>query len=281
MKNKYHTPTMSDEKLFKAVKQNSIEEVRNALSEGSDVHFGEEKCLIRASKDGRLQIVKKLLDYGADVHRGSDGALCKAVCYGHLQVVKELLNHGANPCARDGGLLIQASEDGSLEMVKTLLDHGADIHAQRDGALFRAVCHGHLQVTRELLRRGANPFARDGRLLVVACEGSGNVEVIKEILAHGASASIDPSPLIEACSVGNVGAVRLLIQRGADPRALNNTPLHRACENGMIEVVEELLKHIKNPPIDEAIETVECVCDDDDDVNENLIKLLKEYKSNA
>ncbi|EDQ84314.1 uncharacterized protein MONBRDRAFT_30380 [Monosiga brevicollis MX1] len=54
------------------------------------------------------------------------------------------------------------------------------------------------------------------------------------------------TPLHWACRNGDVKVVEMLLQHGADAKAKDNrgdTPLHKACRNGHVKVVEMLLKH--------------------------------------
>jgi len=60
------------------------------------------------------------------------------------------------------------------------------------------------------------------------------------------SGFVDWTPLHGACGQGHVKVVEMLLKHGADADAKNNfgdTPLHRACDNDHVEVVEMLLKH--------------------------------------
>jgi hypothetical protein len=68
-----------------------------------------EECLDGASKGGYLEAVKYLVSQGADIHSGNDHALRVASGGGHLEVTQYLIGVGANVHAENDDALGVAS----------------------------------------------------------------------------------------------------------------------------------------------------------------------------
>jgi hypothetical protein len=142
--------------LIESAKNGNLEDVRNALNNGADIHVENDQALIVAAGRGRLEVVRLLLDRGANIHAQDDQALINAALTDRLEIVRLLLNRGADIHAQDDQALMRAASDGRLEVVQLLLDRGADIHAQDDQALGITAFHGYLEVAQLLIERGAN-----------------------------------------------------------------------------------------------------------------------------
>ncbi|MGH7168659.1 MAG: ankyrin repeat domain-containing protein [Gemmataceae bacterium] len=136
------------------------------------------------------------------------------------------------------------------EAVRLLLDVGADPNARNEAgatALMWAV--DDLDKTRLLLRRGADPNARsdDGRTpLLVATSWSRSYDVVKLLLDRGANPSQRVNrltPLRLAAGMGDEAVLRLLLDRGADAKALGSVlPLAAALSADDSHCVNLLIK---------------------------------------
>ena len=150
-----------------------------------------------------------------------------SVLGGHVNVAQLLFEHGANINTQTSHCetpLHIAVLDGKLDAVWLLLEYGADVHVcdnNGDTPLHLAVHCGHFEpeVARELLEFNA---AVDSRNDLNGC-----------------------TPLHYASQKGNLNAVWLLLEYGADVRVCDKsgkTPLHLAVHHGHLEVVRELLE---------------------------------------
>mmetsp|Transcript_9023 Transcript_9023/g.25003 ORF Transcript_9023/g.25003 Transcript_9023/m.25003 type:complete len:392 (+) Transcript_9023:70-1245(+) len=90
--------------------------------------------------------------------------------------------------------------------------------------LLEAVSNSHVEVVQELLRHGASPSSQQDspfNPLVLAVE-NGSLEITRELLDHGAKVggrgNSDNGALIAACRLGNTLIAQLLMERGADCR---------------------------------------------------------------
>src|SRR5215472_385576 len=142
--------------------------------------------------------------------RGPEGStpFMYAILYLDAATVLKLLELGANPNRHNDAnatALIWAARD--IEKTRLLLDHGADVNARSDD--FRTP----LMIAAR--RRGAEPIVK---LLLDR----------KANLNPNRNPEIESSPLLEAITAGDPVTTELLIQRGADVKAVRETGLTTA-----------------------------------------------------
>lgn len=96
-------PIFGNQRLFIAIKINSINQVRYLLDQGIDPNIRNINTitpLILAAYNGKLEIAELLLDRGADVNASNiygETPLLVAVAKGNVDTVKLLLKRGADP----------------------------------------------------------------------------------------------------------------------------------------------------------------------------------------
>ena len=145
-----------DGDLIRAVMNNNLDEVLEALNNGADAsavnRMTNQSALIYAADNGNTHIANLLLENGANVNdQDNEGntPLMIASERGHPETVKLLIESGANMNAQDNykrTALMKASEDGRLEVVTTLLKKGADVNAKdkwNKTALMKASLNEH------------------------------------------------------------------------------------------------------------------------------------------
>jgi ankyrin repeat protein len=188
-----------------------------------------------AGEWGRVEVAELLLTHGADVAAADshgDRPLHFAARHGHASVVRLLLSKEADVNVRgkmDRTPLhaavygVGSNADARVDVAAMLLAAGADVDAADRGANFTPLRYSvgagsspSDTMTALLLSRGANPSATD---------------------AQGTSV------LHAAAADGHIGAVRLLIERGADVNAQDkdHAPLSAAAFSGHTEIVSLLL----------------------------------------
>ena len=229
-------------------------------------------ALVLAAREGELESVKLLVENGADVNQVTEYGwtpLLTATNNRHYGLARYLIERGANPnipnkggwtplyLATDnrniegGDFPVPKPDMDHLEYIKTLLDHGANVNAAiHDNTLTRTIF-----TMQWFLESGATPFVRASQ--------SGDVELLKLLLARGADPKIatdhGDTALTAAAGIGwvegvtyehsakeNVDAVKLLLDLGLDPNAANHdgrTPLMGAALKGRSEVVQILVDH--------------------------------------
>jgi ankyrin repeat protein len=215
--------------------------------------------LMRASRNGHdAEVVRWLVDRRAALdERNHAGVTGLASSHGHIFVVHLLLQRGAYPILVDTPL-IHASTEGHVETVRCLLDHrfAGRIINQRDWgdrtALSWACANGHVAVVILLLERGADPTVadRDGLTPLVHALKSEHLESVRCLLDHpSAAATISQrdrwarTALSWACVYGREGAVRALLEKGADPTIVDTygmTPMAMAKRQNHPACVEAL-----------------------------------------
>jgi len=206
-------------------------------------------ALIHAAGNGEHALLDELITHGADIGasaRSGSTALAAALMRGHIDIVGRLLEQGARVdqrFANDATGLIVAAACGSLSGIDTLIVAGADLHAvdgAGNSALHAAAGHAFgsadgmrsRSLLMNLISAGADIDAVNGEGLTplhVACgaatvaraNGIG-IEAALDVLLSRTHrvGDIDArgcSPLHYAAAHGQLGAVRRLLSRGADP----------------------------------------------------------------
>ncbi len=198
----------------------------------------------------------------------------------HYKLGAYLLDHGANPnisnkggwtpiyLATDnrnietGDYPVRTPDMDHLEFIKLLIDKGANVNARVCGPQSTPTnCVGDSTETRTnftmqwLFEEGATPFLRAAQ--------SGDIELMKLLLAHGADPKINTAhnvtPLAVASGIGWVEgvtyewsdkesfeAVKMCLDLGIDPNTPDDegrTALHGAAHKGRVEVIQALADH--------------------------------------
>ncbi len=243
-------------------------------------------ALVLAAREGCLDCVQDLVAAGADVNQRTWygwTALLTATQNRHYQIGAWLLDHGADPnLANNGGWnpLYLATDNRNiesgdypvrrpdmdhLEYIKLLVDHGANVNARICGVQSTpAECKGDTTETRTnftmqwLFEDGATAFLRAAQ--------SGDVALMKYLLAHGADPKIptahNDTALSVAAGIGwvegvtfewsekeNMEAVRMCLDAGIDVNAVDTegrTALHGAAHKGRTDVIQLLVDHGAN-----------------------------------
>lgn len=196
------------------------------ITHGSDVHQGGDGPLMRAAlNDYRIPMMELLVAHGADVN---------ALWHGHFPIIfascesmapaalKWLLDHGANPNCRDHGYefgghpypgtaldYLVAGYGRSLERlsacIEVLLEAGGE--TRFDTPAVMALLRGRLDNLAELI--DAEPGLVNKRFSELDCGQTGG----RNLLLQGGTL------LHVAAEYGNVPAVALLLDRGAEVNA--------------------------------------------------------------
>jgi ankyrin repeat protein len=171
--------------------------------------------------------------------------------------------------------LMNATLYGDVGMMRTLLDGGADPNAHNDvGATALMWAVGDIEKARLLLDRGAKVDMKSdsGRTaLFIAAGRAGGSAVVKLLLDGGASPAVkapglgvvESSPLLESVAAGDVTSTRLLIERGADVKAVGAVglayTLHVGCREcfelvaaAMDKEAMTIATFVESPPLGEA-----------------------------
>ena len=230
--------------LLEAVLLGNRSAVENFIALGADVNAPEEDGttpLMRAVHGRFTDIAKRLIDSGANVaarNRYGVTALYLAARGGDAATTRELLVAGIDAnTALPGGetALMTAARSGHTDVVGVLLTGSSAIESLADLA-------GNAAVTE---RSGYAP---------VESAGYGDTER-RAIPRHRADVNAreqryGDTALMWAAVAGHVDVVRLLIEAGADVRAVDDegvTALHLARAKGHAEVAAALLAAGANP----------------------------------
>jgi ankyrin repeat protein len=226
--------------------------------------------LVLAAREGDIESARLLLDAGADVNQVTEYAwtpLLTATNNRHYKLAIYLIERGAdvnkpnkggwtplylatdNRNIEGGDFPVHRPDIDHLEYIKVLLEHGADPNARvRDNTLTRTIF-----TMQWFFEAGATAFVRAAQ--------SGDVDLLKLLLAHGADSmaatDFGDTALTAAAGIGwvegvtyehsakhNLDTIKMLLDLGLDPNAANRdgrTPLMGAALKGRSEVVQLLV----------------------------------------
>lgn len=233
--------------------------------------------LLFAIRDANDDMVHLLLEHGAGIEESSGNhttPLLIALLNGRVGLATELLAKGANPNAADDyrrAALFAAIDlrnfnhekygdlptDGRdpLLLIKALLDKGADPNRLTD----TVPVHGLMQFDGSWVNF-------DGQTSFVRAALSGDIEVMRLLLEHGADPNIPtaqgstalmaasginwiPAQTYSHSEAEYVEAVKLCLDRGADVNATNSlglTAIHGAANRGWESIIQILADHGAN-----------------------------------
>src|SRR5580700_1263793 len=228
--------------LVIAARSNDIESVKILLAAGADVNQGTGygwSPLLVATQNRYYKLGAYLLDHGADVNLANKGAWTPL----YLATDNRNIESGDYP--------VRKGDMDHLDFIKLLLDKGANVNARlKDSTETRTVF-----TNQWLDENGATAFLRASQ--------SGDIVLMKLLLAHGADPNIDTTLHVTALQVAagigwvegityewstpqTVEAVKLLLDLGLDPNAqadTGRTALHGAAHKGSTAVAQILVDH--------------------------------------
>jgi len=191
-------------KIFEAVKNNDLKEVKSLLEKGTDPNSVDEDgdhLLMYAALYSSIDCMQLLIEKGSNANAKNNLDETALMWSVHdLAKMKLLIQHGAdvNAKAKSGNtpLLIASIGHGKYEAVKLLLDKGADASAlnnRKENALIRAALFGDTATVSLLLSKGfdINALSLDSTNALINAVLNANKPVIFQLLERGA----DPDKL--------------------------------------------------------------------------------------
>jgi ankyrin repeat protein len=289
-----------DTALMLAAKTGMPEAVKALIDHGAKVNAKEdwhgETALMLAAGENHAAVVKLLIERGADANASATHLEFPEMKKGPAQVFS------IYPA---GGLtaLMEAARDNSYEAAQALLDGKANPNLKSPqglSAAMIAIMNGHWDLAKMLIDRGSDvndgslPLAADIRNLEFLRPAQNRVEtatpldLIKDMLAKGAkpdsklsepipvlhnfgtnvTGPVDSTALYRAAKASDLTVMRLLIEKGADPKLKakdDTTALHAAAGIGVRQAMGDAA--LKAPKAPQIIETMKFLLDHGADVN--------------
>ncbi|KAL2820287.1 ankyrin repeat-containing domain protein [Aspergillus granulosus] len=220
------------------------------------------RWLKRAAETGQLSLMTRILKNPESLAilsdwRAQGEALGRAACQRQIKAIKILLQAGVDvnePLSYGRTALHIAVELGHLNAASFLIEHGADVNA-RDSfgqtVLEAAAWAGQFQMVRFLLICGADIQAKNLIAYAAYAAESNNENLMRFLLDRGAPLNrglCNSQPaLVWIVFNSNHAALRLLLERGADPNEVGYgramVPLHSAVYQVDIVATRLLLDH--------------------------------------
>ena len=219
----------------------------------SEVLYSHAVCC-KGKSESKLAVVKYLLGQKLsinDIDYVESTALHFCAALGNGDIIDLLIKEGANPNVFDAEALTPlhlAINNGHMSCVVSLLNNWAKVDLSDTDVIDP---QERYEVERIVSVPGASLYlAKRGTPLHVAC--STNRTEIAEYLVDKGQANINSkkgphgcTPLHIACRAGFYGMCKLLVERGADVLAKDESgeePLHRCIEHGSLKIAKLLLQ---------------------------------------
>ena len=221
-----------------AVRRGVLEGVRSEVERGADVNIPNPfdngrrplHCAASMWEFLGLPIIRFLIEKGADIHATDTQGLTplhSAAQYKDLPNVRYLVEQGAEVNARDNRGNTPLHLAYNRDIARYLLQNRADVNARND---------------------------RDETPLHIEADDDFQIQIAEELVLYGRAdvnardqQNRTPLHLVTESRINSPEAVldftRLLVKNGADKNARDdhgNTPIQKACEKGILEVVEYL-----------------------------------------
>ncbi|MDR0534106.1 MAG: ankyrin repeat domain-containing protein [Verrucomicrobiales bacterium] len=217
-------------------------DVARETLQGKQIPVSVEEFL-KTARQGQLDNLQLFLQTGIDVNTADangETAFGLAVGAGQKEAADFLLRHGAdlNHANHQGRTALMTNTiNGKADAVEYLLKAGANDELQdRQGrtALFLSIRHKQPKITELLLRSGAalNLADKEGRTPLGIAPNIATVNALLKAGAKPGPEGIQGQPfLVWAVATGNLELVSRLLESGADPNTLANTPAGNAFVN--------------------------------------------------
>ena len=250
-------------KIFEAVKNNSIKEVRSLLDQKADPNSVDEDgdhLLMYAALYSSVDCMALLIEKGSNVNAKNkldETTLMWAVH--DLAKMKLLIQHGAdvNAKAKTGNtpLLIAAVGHGKYETVKLLIDKGANalaVNERKENALIRAALFGDTATISLLLNKGIaiDALTADSLTALLNATFNVNTPVVIQLLERGADPDLvgafGLTALSSAVTYNDLVSVKAILKKAKkiDLKGIRGiTPLMWAAynEHDNVDIIKAML----------------------------------------
>ncbi len=235
----YGSPRELKPKELKALTDYTVAQWSDGIGEGGWTQFEDLGVWVDLFPDGQSKTLTAIqFDDGVKIAPPKKPPMLAAAASGNLKRIHKLIDEGQDlsPVDKYGFTPVDlALHNGHVEAAHLLIEAGANLQQPQDPQKFSplttAVIKGQAEIVRLMLEKGAdvNGLAPKGEPahyfpLLMACNRH-QLEAGKVLLEYGADVNQrDPSGYTPMMMLGenDVELARLLLERGADPKAQND-----------------------------------------------------------
>lgn len=205
---------------------------------------------ITSAKKRDIKLFNLCMKYNFNMHFDNDALLKRVVKRNNDTMVKILLENGVSVCTCDEILWIcveYVSIDSTCKTLQLLLEYGAIVDTHHDRILEHCIKQNAFNACKLLIEYGARVNFSDIKKIILTCDSYQRVEILQHLI------DTDPSFDIEyditwdyAIETDNEGLISLLIKN--NPSAClcfdnMNLALKSALANGNLDIVKLLIEH--------------------------------------
>ena len=247
-----------------------------------------------AATSGDLEYFTTIVSLGFDINRlDSDDytPLHRAIEYGCVSIAKYLISQPNSLCetlTKDKNTTLlhdAAGELGDLSLVQSLVERGVDVNVEDkygNTPLYMACIHNHLPVVEYLTAQpNCNINSNNERHPLIAATDKEHLEIVKHLIeSSGCDINVrekgtGSTPLHKACYNGSLSIVEYLISKPqCKIEAIDNEgnqPLHYAACQGHKEIVSIVGKKVSQDGLSKCMESAKQLAEPD------IMKLLNNH----
>ncbi|MFP3032786.1 MAG: ankyrin repeat domain-containing protein, partial [Wolbachia sp.] len=235
-----------DQGLLINARNGNLDKVKDLIAQGANLETKDNTPLHNACSNGHLKVVEYLIEKGASLKaKNKDGKtpLDLAIQKGHKDIVQTIKQIQSDLNEK----LLSAVKNGDLNKIEDLVSQGTSLKMKDSNGntlLHYASQNDHLRVVKYLIEKEASLKAKnkDGETPLGLAVQKNYIDIIEFL--KKTQLDLDKE-LLATVKGDDLNRVKALVSQGASLEAKdnsNNTPLHNACNNGHVKVVEYLIQ---------------------------------------
>lgn len=240
------------QKLIQAIKQNDIEAVEAALSQGAPIMDGDSDALLQSVYQGNAECTQAMMPY-CDRNFNESQALRVAISMGNSECAAVLLSDGLPDSENDDWIFdaaVRAVRNGKTDGVRFILNMVSKDPEIFNHIMVEAAEQGNIEVLELLIGHGFDPNFSGGKPIRTAAK-RGQKQAVEFLMPY--ASKIDKTQAFKKASErGMLECVKLLLPyANIDDNHCNAIQMASWC--GQVETVRFLSEHYSLEQLEDAL----------------------------